>query len=92
MYLKAQNKFDSNSNEKARKEIKLAVKFQKLVYEKIKSDGGPIDEEKLYYADLYYEVGKYAYNYEKNIETTELMLKECLKLNEQHEKALEIMA
>lgn len=63
MYLKAQNKFDSTSNQKARKQIKLAVKFQKLVYDKIKSEGGPADEQKLIYADLYYEVGKYAYNY-----------------------------
>lgn len=45
----------------------MAVKFQKLVYDKIKNEGGPADEEKLIYADLYYEVGKYAYNYEKNI-------------------------
>lgn len=44
MYLKSQNKFDSSVNEKARKEIKLAVKFQKLVYEKIKSEGGPVDD------------------------------------------------
>lgn len=82
MYLKAQNKFDATSNQKARNEIKLAVKFQKLVYEKIKSEGGAVDDEKLAYADLYYEVGNYAYIYEKNIETTELMLKECLKLNQ----------
>ena len=63
-----------------------------MVYEKIKSEGGAVDEEKLAYADLYYEVGKYAYNYEKNIETTEMMLKQCLKLNEEHEKAIEILA
>jgi len=43
MYLKSQHKFDSTSNEKARREIKLAVKFQKMVYEKIKSEGGAID-------------------------------------------------
>ena len=58
------------------------------MYEKIKNEGGPVDEEKLIYADLYFEVGKYAYYYEKNVETTELMLKECLKLNPEHEKAL----
>lgn len=44
------------------------------------------------YADLYFEVGKYTYTYEKNIEITELMMKECLKLNQEHEKALEILA
>ena len=45
------------------------------MYEKIKSEGGSVEEEKLVYADLYYEVGKYTYSYEKNIETTELMMK-----------------
>lgn len=92
MYLKKQGKFESNSNDKARKEIKLAVKFQKMVYEKIKSEGGSVDEERLIYADLYYEVGKYTFTHEKNIETTEIMMKECLKLNQEHEKALEVLA
>lgn len=45
----------------------MAVKFQKGVYDKVKSEGGAVDEEKLVYADLYYEVGKYAYTYEKNV-------------------------
>ena len=45
------------------------------MYEKIKSEGGSVEEEKLVYGDLYYEVGKYTYSYEKNIETTELMMK-----------------
>ena len=67
LYLKKQGKYDVNPNEKAKKEIKMAVKFQKLVYEKIKSEGGSVDDEKLAYADLYYEVGKYTYYYEKNI-------------------------
>ena len=88
MQLKKQGKFETVSNDKAKKEIKLAVKFQKLVYEKIKSEGGSVEEEKLVYADLYYEVGKYTYTYEKNIEITELMMKECLKLHQEHEKAL----
>lgn len=75
LYLKKQGRYDLNPNEKAKKEIKMAVKFQKLVYEKIKSEGGSVDDEKVAYADLYFEVGKYTYSYEKNIETTELMLK-----------------
>ena len=43
------------------------MKFQKLVYEKIKSEGGSVDDEKLAYSDLFFEVGKYSYDYEKNI-------------------------
>lgn len=88
LHLKKQGKHNLNSNQLARKEIKLAVKFEKLAYEKIKNQGGSIDDEKLAYADLYFQVGNYTYHYEKNYDTTELMLKECLKLNQEHEKAL----
>lgn len=60
----------------------MAVKFEKLVYEKIKSEGGSVDDEKHNYAELYYEVGKYTYQYDKNNDTTESMMKECLKFNQ----------
>ena len=40
------------------------------------------------YADLYYEIAKYSHDYEKNTDTTVLMLNQCLKINEEHEKAL----
>ena len=70
----------------------MAVKYQRLVYEKIKSEGGSTGDEKLAYADLYYEVGKYTHLYEKNDDTTILMMKECLKFNQEHEKALEILS
>lgn len=63
-----------------------------MAYEKVKNEGGAIEGEKLLCADLYYEVGNYTYYYEKNVDTTELMLKECMKLNQEHEKALEILA
>ena len=81
-----------NPNEKAKKALKVAVKFQRMVYEKVKSEGGSTDEEKLAYSELYYEVGKYTHQYEKNDETAILMMKECLKVNQEHEKALEILA
>ena len=53
-----------------------------MAYDKIKNDGGSTDDEKLAYADLYFEVGNYTYHHEKNTDTTEMMLKECLKLNQ----------
>ena len=34
----------------------------------------------LAYADLYYEIAKYSYDYEKNVDTTVLMLNQCLKI------------
>jgi hypothetical protein len=46
-----------------------------MVYEKLKTEGGSVEEEKLTLADLYYTLGQYAYNYEKSIEVTEMMLK-----------------
>ena len=58
----------------------------------MRSEGGGAEDEQVNFANLYYEIAKYTHDYEKNIETTILMLTQCLKINEQHEKALELIA
>lgn len=63
-----------------------------MVIEKMRVEGASADEDKLLYADLYYEIARYVHDYEKNVETTISLLGQCLKINEEHEKALELLA
>jgi hypothetical protein len=42
--LKKQGNLDFNPNEKARKHIKTATQFQRLVIEKLRAEGGSADE------------------------------------------------
>ena len=62
----------------------LLTKIQKALIEKLRSEGGGAEDEQVNFANLYYEIAKYTHDYEKNIETTILMLTQCLKINEQH--------
>jgi len=80
LYIKKQGPYDYSVNEKARKYIKTATQLQKMLIEKLRSEGGAAEDERLAYADLYYEIAKYTHDYEKNTDTTILMLNQCLKI------------
>lgn len=73
--------YDYNPNEKAKKEIKRAVQFQKMVLEKLRSEGGPVELERFALADFFYEIAKYSNDYEKNVDTSIAMLNECIKIH-----------
>ena len=79
LHIKKQGPYDFSMNEKARKYIKTAAQLQKQVIEKIRSEGGAAEEERLAEADIFFEIAKYTHEYEKNVDTTILMLNQCLK-------------
>jgi tetratricopeptide repeat protein 21B len=47
LYIKKQGPYDLSMNEKARKYIKTAAQLQKIVIEKIRSEGGAAEEERM---------------------------------------------
>ena len=45
-----------------------------MVLDKLRSEGGHVEEERIVLADLYYEISQYTNAYEGNSETTIAML------------------
>ena len=64
-------------NETVRKSYKSAIALQKNVIQKIKSEGGNVEKEKNYIAELMIELAKYISKNEKNSEQALSTLEEA---------------
>lgn len=75
-------------NETVRKSYKSAIAIQKDVIQKIKTEGGNIEKEKSYIADLMIELAKYIHKNEKNSEQALSTLEEAQKQTPNNENII----
>ena len=90
--LKKQGLNDLRPSEIAKKAIEKAIQAQLDVIERCKIEGGFVDKEKIYLAELFQEIAKYNVNYEKDDNLALGNLDKANKANADNEKILTSMA